>query len=256
MAKNSKTFSISADGIERIKTISSVTNSSYIKRELFVKEKDEGMFLRTSLIDVPDDFIMPVYDLRSFISTYKMFEDSSIDYSDMDEKKYIKIINNKLSDKGKKKEFFIFRIHESIKMENDLDITKGGKIKEKMGEKVNSFTLTKENIKTISKSCAIIDANQILISTTPENTINIKLINTKVANANSFEMEIDNNLKITVPNLFFKLHSEHFSKLESGVDEYNVKFNYTEVLKNESPMCVFENSDSGLCFFFGRMTKG
>ena len=251
-----KIFSFSKEGMERLKTITNVSNYSFIERDLFMRDEGSTMFFKTRLKDVPDDFKMGVYDLSSFISTYKMMQDPVIDYSDLEEKGFVKIQNG---DGVKGKEYFIFRNKEASLMTNSLDITKSGGLKASiMKEDYNTLSLSKESVGKILKACKVIDAGCIHIRPVDSETMQIILFNPKIVNCNKYEIEIQDGVKINAPNVFFNMSVDVFAMLEKEVEEYHLSYSHFSNRKgdaDEGSLICIENDESGLEYYTSGMTK-
>lgn len=240
---NKKIFSISKDGLDRLKTVSGITNNSWIQRNLFVKDTDSNIFLRTILSDIPDDFRMPIYDINSFIGTYKMIDNSAIDYTNLEKDGTIKIINNNLDSKNK--EFFIYNANEECLMKNNLPIESEQKVIERMGDMLNTIILKKEHIKNLTKACSVIGANCVRFISNEDN-VTVKAINTKIQNSNIFELNINEDVDIKNDKIMFDLFSESFYKLDKEVDYYKVSV----CDNNGKKLMSFENEDVGFKFYF------
>jgi hypothetical protein len=253
--KTQKIFTISKDGLNRLKTLSGISNNSWLQRKIFVKDIDTKVYFRTVISDIPDDFKMPIYDINSFIGTYKMIENSAIDYTDLETDGFVKIINNDLDSKSK--EFFIYNQNEECLMKNNLPIEFEEKMnhpvdpKTKMPKeiKTNTFILTQDNIKKLSKACSVIDANCIKFIT-EDDSITIKAINTKIQNTNVFELNTTLGLNVELEKLSFELFVELFNKLDKEIDEYTVKL----LDSNGKKLMTFENEDVGYKFYFAEYT--
>lgn len=245
--KTQKIFTISKDGINRLKTLSGVSNNSWLQRKIFVKDTDSNIFFRTIISDIPDDFKMSIYDINSFIGTYKMIENSAIDYTDLETEGFVKIFNNDIDTKNK--EFFIYNQNEECLMKNNLPLESEIKVNNKMGDKTNTFILTQDNIKKLSKACSVIDAN-CLRFTTEDDSITIKAINTKIQNSNTFELNITNGVDIKTEKLTFDLYVDVFNKLDKEIEEYKVQL--CDV--NGSKLMSVENEDIGFKFYFAMFT--
>jgi len=244
--QNDKVLTFSKEGLERLKTISGVTNNSFIQREVFVQDAGRNMFLRATVIDIPDDFTMPVFDINEFISTYKMVDNPAVDYSKLDDKGFVKIFKN---DDSKGSEFFKYFKREENLMGNNINIELEEKIISKFSDEKNSFTISKEKIARILKASSILDAKCITI-TPKDDVITIKTINPKTnkLNTNTFEIDIDNNVEIGLPDVDFNLEYILFAKIEKDVDEYDIHIRINEKGKK---MLVIENKERGLCFYMG-----
>ena len=241
--KTQKIFTISKDGINRLKTLSGISNNSWLQRKIFVKDTDSNVFFRTVISDIPDDFKMSIYDINSFIGTYKMIENSAIDYTDLETDGFVKIFNNDIDTKTK--EFFIYNQNEECLMKNNLALESEAKVLNKMGDKTNTFILTQDNVKKLSKACSVIDAN-CLRFITEDDSITIKAINTKIQNTNIFELNVTTGVEIKTEKLIFDLSVDLFNKLDKEIDEYKVHI--CDI--NGSKLMSVENEDIGFKFYF------
>jgi len=245
-----KTFTISKKGIERLKSISSINNISYLTRSVLLKDIGSSAFIRADVIDIPDDFNMAVYDINSFISTYKLFDDAYIDYTDLEKKGYIKIVNNKKSNNNNK-ELFIFRRQEESLMKFNVNVKEEESLIHNMGDRNNNFTISSSDVKQILKAGSILNADCISFKVIDDKNIKIEVFDTKSPNTNAFEMII-NDVEVNFKDLYFNLGFELFSKLEKSVDEYDVSYCMIGN-KNESTLINFKNMDNDLKYYFTNM---
>jgi len=254
--KTQKIFTISKDGINRLKTLSGVSNNSWLQRKIFVKDTDSNIFFRTIISDIPDDFKMSIYDINSFIGTYKMIENSAIDYTDLETEGFVKIFNNDIDTKNK--EFFIYNQNEECLMKNNLPIESEHKIDNPVDRKTNTpisvkkntFILTQDNIKKLSKACSVLDAN-CLRFITEDDSITIKAINTKIQNSNVFELNINKDVNIESEKLIFDMFVDCFNKIDKEIIEYKVNIIIDE---NNKKLMSVENEDIGFKFYFAMFT--
>ena len=240
-----KKFKLTKDGIIRLKTIGNVSNKCLLSRSIFLKDDGKSSFIRADVQDIPDDFEMGIYDIGSFLATYKMFDSAYIDYTDLETKKYVKIVNDTPSSKSSKLEYFKYMSQEEILMINNEKIVSENKMLEKMGDNLNSFTMDIDSIKKILKAGNILNGNNISFTPCGDGSINIKISNTKFSNSNEFEMSI-NDSDIKNADSSFNLNYTLFSKLDITVDEYEVGF--CEIM-NGIQLIRFSNGDD-LHFYF------
>jgi len=240
-----KKFKLTKDGITRLKTIGNVSNKCLLSRSIFLKDDDNSSFIRADVQDIPDDFEMGIYDISSFLATYKMFESAYIDYTDLETKKCVNIVNDTINSKSAKMEYFKYMSQEEVLMINNANIESEKKMITKMGNNLNSFTMDIESIKKILKAGNILNGNNISFTPVEDGSINIKVINTKFSNSNEFEMSITDS-EIKNINSSFNLNYSLFSKLDITVDEYEVS--YCEI-KNNIQLIRFSNGED-LHFYF------
>lgn len=258
MKNNDKTFSFSKEGVERLKTIANVSSTTFIQKELFLRDESSTMFLKTMLMDVPDDFKMGVYNLPSFISIYKLLENPFIDYSNLESngQGYIKIHNN-MDASSIGQEFFIFRNREPSLMINNLDIQQGGKLKTQiMQEPYNTFSMTKDVVGKILKACKIIDATCINIKPKGTESVQVTLFNPKIQNGNKYELEIFEGVEINAPDVFFNMAVSVFNTVDKDVEIYEMVYSHFSNRKddvNSGSLICMENEEGGLGYYTSGM---
>jgi len=247
-----KVFTLSKESIERLKNVSAVSKKTFLRRELFIVDSNKSTFIRTDIKDIPDDFSMAIFDMNSLLATYNIFKDAIIDYSVLDSKGYIKIINNNVENVSGKKEIFIYRKQEDSLMSQNLDVEKEKSVKNKIGDEHNNLTLQNETLKKIIKAGNILNAN--CVSFIPNNNlIDIKVFDTRIANSNAFELTVEEST-VNFPKLDFDLDFQLFSIIDKSVDEYEVKFSDTVKGKNK-PLITFINGDEDLIYYFSNKLK-
>jgi len=134
-------------------------------------------------------------------------------------------------------------------MKNNLPIESEKKVIDKMGTDLNTFIMTQDNVKKLTKACSVIDANCVRFSSV-DGVIKAKAINTKIQNTNSFEIDMTTDVNIKNEKIIFDLSFELFSKVDKEVDEYVVSM----CDNNGSKLICFENNDIGFKFYFAQFT--
>jgi hypothetical protein len=237
-------FSLSKESINRLKSLSAVSQTIILKREMFFKDVSSSMMVKSIIKDIPDDFNMPVYDLTTFLGTYCFFDNATIDYSNSN-KEYIEIINtNNAKDK------FVFRFGDKQFVRNDMNIDLEKGLKEKYKEH-NSFDISTDDVNKILKSGKLVNSDLIKFYAS-ENTQKIKLYDSSIPNSNIYEIDVDNAI-IKFNKMEFNMTYSLFTLVDKSVKKYNIKYCKSDSEINAKTLIM--DTDDDLTYYFARVMK-
>jgi len=221
---SNKTFTLSKDGLNNLKTVLGVFGTVQLKRKMFVCNIGKSRYILINNNDIPDDFEMNVHDLSSFIGTYNMIDNAVIDYTSLDDNNYIDIVNTN----GKET---MQCIAQSFTLDGTDKNDTGGNIDPdyannfgRESENGNNFTLSKDELNKLFKAVRMTGADKILVSPISDTEIRMVVNADSVSeNKNTYTLDIE-NAEIKDKNLEFHLFAESFMILDKSADSHEVAY--------------------------------